>query len=130
MIEVVQIMFVKKSRLLLGYRQNTGHMDHHWGFPSGRVEKGESLLDAARREAREEVAVYAEDLTFLVKLQEPDVDVLHHVFVCRRWTGEMNNAEPHLCGELAWFEHDAFPDKCTPITAKVMEVFGASQRGQ
>lgn len=41
-------------RLFLLLRHEQGG---HWGFPKGRIEAGESVLDAARREIREETGI-------------------------------------------------------------------------
>ena len=44
--------------VLLQLRRGTGYMDEHWAAAvAGHVEKGESVFDAARREAAEELGV-------------------------------------------------------------------------
>ncbi|TVY03949.1 NUDIX hydrolase [Paenibacillus cremeus] len=35
-------------------KENKASVKNKWNFPSGRIEYGEDLLDAARREAKEE----------------------------------------------------------------------------
>lgn len=44
-----------------------------WGFPGGHVELGETALDAAVRELREETGIAAEALEYLT-----NIDVLRH----------------------------------------------------
>ena len=49
---------VTGPEVLLQLRQGTGFMDGHWAAAAaGHVEKGETAVDAARREAREEIDV-------------------------------------------------------------------------
>jgi ADP-ribose pyrophosphatase YjhB (NUDIX family) len=75
-----------------------------WHLPSGHLEAGESVVDTAVREAREEigVAVRPEDLTFahVSHLAPERVNVF---FVAEKWAGEPYNAEPHKCSEIAWW---------------------------
>ncbi|MFA9461049.1 NUDIX hydrolase [Thiohalorhabdus sp. Cl-TMA] len=46
-------------RVLLVKRRNPPQAGH-WGFPGGRLEWGETLLEAARRELREETGIVGE----------------------------------------------------------------------
>lgn len=62
---VVQIVFVSGNQLLLAFRQNTEAFDQYWGFPSGRIEGGESPLKAAEREAWEEASVNTRTLNLI-----------------------------------------------------------------
>ena len=70
---VVQIIFMSGSKFLLGFRQNTEAFDQYWGFPSGRIEQGELPRSAAEREAREEVAVDAGNLTLFAIVSDPEL---------------------------------------------------------
>ncbi len=119
--DVVQIVFVSKSRLLLAFRQNTGVFDQYWGFPSGRIEDGEFPLSAAKREAMEEVSVETRDLKFIAKLADPERPISHYFYICLNWSGEIKNAEVKLCREIRWFDIEELPDNCTPITYSILK---------
>ncbi|MGI9889867.1 NUDIX domain-containing protein [Vibrio chagasii] len=113
---VVQIIFVSGSKFLLGFRQNTEAFDQYWGFPSGRIKQGELPRTAAEREAREEVAVDVGNLALFAIVSDPELPICHYFYLCHEWAGDIQNAEPHLCQELRWFDRDELPENCTPIT--------------
>ncbi|MCG9751362.1 NUDIX domain-containing protein [Vibrio brasiliensis] len=113
---VVQIVFVSGNQLLLAFRQNTEAFGGYWGFPSGRIESGESSTSAAEREAFEETSVNTRALKFIAELDDPSLPIRHYFYLCLNWVGKIENAEPDLCGELRWFNVNELPEKCTPIT--------------
>ena len=117
---VVQIIFVSSSKVLLGFRQNTEALDNLWGFPSSRIEKDELPLQAAKREALEEVGVEVSNLIFLGELSDPKLSKKHYFYVCDKWSGEIKNAEPNLCREVFWFDIESLPENCTPITYSIL----------
>lgn len=117
--DVVQIVFMQQEQVLLGFRQNTRAFSNLWGFPSGRMEAGETPAQSALREAQEEVAVMAEDLQLLCQLSAED-ERQHYIFLCQRWQGDFVNAEPELCREIAWFPIHQLPDNCTAVTFQVL----------
>lgn len=53
----VLLLLVRDEHVLLAERANTGYADGQWNLPSGKLEKGENLLDAILRQAREEIQV-------------------------------------------------------------------------
>ncbi len=118
--DVAQIIFVRNSQLLLGFRQNTEVLDQLWGFPSGRIESGELPLQGAKREALEEVSVKPNQLTFLDERSDPKLQIRHYFYVCEHWSGKIKNAEPNLCREVCWFDIESLPKECTPITYLIL----------
>lgn len=50
---VVSVSIIHNDRMLI-IKENKALVRNTWNFPSGRVEHGEDIMDAARREAREE----------------------------------------------------------------------------
>ncbi|WP_308723068.1 NUDIX hydrolase [Paenibacillus polysaccharolyticus] len=52
-IMVVSVSILHKGKVLI-IKENKASVRDTWNFPSGRVEYGEDIMDAARREAREE----------------------------------------------------------------------------
>ena len=60
---VVAGLIYKDGRLLVCQRRPGGAFPLKWEFPGGKVEKGESDIDALRRELREELAVEVREAT-------------------------------------------------------------------
>jgi 8-oxo-dGTP diphosphatase len=79
-----------------------------FSFPGGRVERGESLMEAALRELREEVDVVAEIAGFLTHVETivPDESggIAAHFVVCAfsgRWIAGEGTPGPEA-GEVRW----------------------------
>jgi 8-oxo-dGTP pyrophosphatase MutT (NUDIX family) len=108
------------TEVLLQLRQGTGYMDDHWAAAAaGHVERGETAVQAARREALEEVDVTDLDLRFVTSMQRTRHDLaiderIDFFFTARRWTGEPRIVEPTKCADLQWWPLDALPDPVVP----------------
>jgi 8-oxo-dGTP pyrophosphatase MutT (NUDIX family) len=96
-------------------------MDGHWAMAAaGHVEAGESVLDAAGREAAEEVGVMITDLTPITVMHRTggnhrSIDErVDFFFECRRWQGDPRVIEPSKAADLQWFALDALPDPMVP----------------
>ena len=114
------------TEVLLQLRQNTGFMDGHWAAAAaGHVERGETALDAAHREAAEEIAVTALDLEFVTAMQrtrhaDPIDERIDFFFTARHWSGEPRIVEPAKCAELRWCPLDALPEPVVPHELEVL----------
>ncbi len=101
------------GRALFLLRQNTGLMDGTYHLPAGHLEAGESVVQAAIREAKEEVGVTIdpEHLEFVHVMHSPVTGGRTSFFFrARQWTGIPVNRELHKCGELRWFSLDELPE--------------------
>lgn len=79
----VGAVVVQSGELLL-VRRGRGAAVGSWSVPGGRVERGETLADAARRELREEtglVAISVEHLGFVERIDEQWHYVIHDFLV-------------------------------------------------
>ena len=56
-VNVVAGLIYKKGKLLVCQRRADGAFPLKWEFPGGKVEAGETDIDALRRELREELAI-------------------------------------------------------------------------
>jgi len=101
----VCIQLISNEQVLLMRRLNTGYQDGKYEYPSGHIEKGESLIDAAVRETREEVGIEinANDLEF-VGCVDNHTSGKHVNFLFRTSTflGTPIIMEPNDCDDLMW----------------------------
>jgi 8-oxo-dGTP diphosphatase len=113
--------------VLLQLRQNTGFMDDHWAAAAaGHVERGETAIQAAHREAAEEIAVGDLELEFVTAMQRTQRDLpiderVDFFFVARSWSGEPTIVEPEKCAELRWCRLDDLPEPVVPHELSVLE---------
>nr|ANY58095.1 DNA mismatch repair protein [uncultured bacterium] len=117
------------DQLLLQLREGTGFMDGHWAAAAaGHVEAGESVLEAAVREATEELGIDIDpaDLVPLCAMHRtasphgPIDERVDFFFECRRWTGDPRTQEADKSADLRWFDLDALPDPVVPHEHQVM----------
>ena len=118
------------DEVLLQLRQGTGYRDGYWACAAaGHVEAGESVLEAAAREAREEIGVRIEagDLEPLTAMHRthrngrPVDERVDFFFTCSRWSGEPRRLEPHKSADLRWFALGALPEPVVPHELAVLE---------
>ena len=114
-IDVMIIMERGDGGILLAERSGTGYADGKLNLPSGKVEPGESVIEAAVREAHEEIGVRIEPPALRL------VHVMHYrvpggggrvgwFFATAQWDGQPVNAEPHKCAGLSWHRADQLPE--------------------
>lgn len=111
-IGTVIILLNDKHQILLGRRKNAFKAGLY-GLPGGRVDRGENLTDGARRELEEETGVFAQNLEYLSVVKEwqadNDSDFVHFVFLCKKWSREIQVLEPNKCEGWHWFSLNDLP---------------------
>jgi 8-oxo-dGTP diphosphatase len=129
----VHVLLVRDGQVLLTRRRDTNPMfDGLWHLPSGKLDAGESVLDAAVREAEEEVGVLLDptDLRHVHTLhvnrsgREPRLGLF---FEARHWTGEPVNCEPDKCSAVQWFQLDALPTDVIDYPAAGLDAYLTGQ---
>jgi 8-oxo-dGTP pyrophosphatase MutT (NUDIX family) len=114
-------------QVLLQLRSGTGFMDDHWAAAAaGHVEKGESVYEAARREAAEELGVADVELDPLCAMQrrysdEPVDQRVDYFLTARSWSGEPRIVEPDKCADLRWFGLHDLPEPVVPHERVVLD---------
>ena len=90
MITVAAAIIQQNQKTLLTRRKPDAHLANLWEFPGGKVEPGESLATALRRELREELGIDVEVLEefFATTHHYPTRSVDLHFFLCRIVDGE------------------------------------------
>jgi 8-oxo-dGTP diphosphatase len=118
----VHLVVRRHGRVLMLRRVNTSFGEGLLCFPSGHLERGESVVEGVIREAREEigVAVDPDALRFVHVMHRGDADGHDRIglfFEAEWWVGEPVNAEPHKCSELVWVDPADPPDDVVPYQA-------------
>lgn len=124
----VGIILIKNNTCLLVKRHNTDWASGSWNFPGGLLEQHESLIDAAAREAHEEIGVIiAPSALSLVHVLQVHAgasttkEFFGFYFTASSWQGEPINSEPHRHSEIGWFALDALPETITKHALQALE---------
>ncbi|MEN9866145.1 MAG: hypothetical protein RL748_1735 [Pseudomonadota bacterium] len=91
----VAILMRPNGEVLLGQRPEGKPYAGYWEFPGGKVEAGEAILDALKRELLEEMGVQilqAEPWCGVAHVY-PHAHVHLHFYICREWLGEPQSLE-------------------------------------
>jgi 8-oxo-dGTP diphosphatase len=89
------------GHILLGRRPLGSVFAHHWEFPGGKVEAGETPLEALHRELAEELGIRAIQVRpWVVRHHSyPHACVRLHFFIVDRWEGAL---QPLVHNALSW----------------------------
>lgn len=129
LVAAAYVVLRRQDQVLLQLRAGTGYRDGYWALLAGHVDPGESVVEAAVREAREEggVEIDPADLAPLTAMHryEPGGPAIEQrldvFFEARSWSGEPTLREPHRTAAIDWFGLDALPDPVVPHERTVLE---------
>lgn len=91
----VGILMKANGDVLLGQRPEGKPYAGYWEFPGGKVESGEDILDALKREFMEElgVTILSAEPWCGVEHVYPHAHVRLHFYISRNWQGEPQSLE-------------------------------------
>ena len=91
----VGILMKANGDVLLGQRPEGKPYAGYWEFPGGKVESGENILDALKREFMEElgVTILTAEPWCGVEHVYPHAHVRLHFYISRNWQGEPQSLE-------------------------------------
>jgi len=105
---------VSTSRYLYLLRNDPKHPGT-WGLPGGKVEQGESLLDAIKRECSEEIGSFPDTIRIvpIEQFTSADNKFVYHTFfavVADEFTPKLNDEHQGY----AWVDSDTIPKPLHP----------------
>jgi ADP-ribose pyrophosphatase YjhB (NUDIX family) len=108
------LFLIKDDKILLQRRFQTGFEDGNYGVPAGHLDGGETAREGCAREIHEEIGIVVNSHDLHV------VHVMHRkaayderidfFMTAEKYSGEIQNCEPHKCDELNWFPLNDLPD--------------------
>jgi len=127
-INAVGVWFYSKAtKRHLYLMRNDKKYKGHWSLPGGKVEDGESLLDAITRECEEEMGFMPESIK-LVPIEKFTTDgnyFSYHTFYCiveTEFTPELNHEHVGYC----WIDSTIIPKPLHPglwATMRIDDIF-------
>ncbi len=101
----VGVLINSTGALLLGQRPDGKPYAGYWEFPGGKIEAGETLFEALKRELLEEINVVIDDAQEIMVIEHdyPHAYVRLHICVVKSWQGQVRGLENQ---SLAWLERD------------------------
>lgn len=111
-VDVVLVTTEETPRVLLIRRRHSPYAGH-WALPGGFVDENERLIDAARRELKEETGLEHADLEQLHTFGDPGRDprgwTVSVVYMARVWPQLLQPIAGDDAAEVHWFSLEQLP---------------------
>ena len=97
----VGIIFNESFQLLMAERPQSKTWSGWWEFPGGKIEKGETPLEALKRELKEEIGISVIDAEKWIvrKYAYEDYEVILHFYKVTQWSGNIEAKEEQ---KISW----------------------------
>ena len=118
----VQCFVLADSGLLLGHRAS-GFGINTWGLPGGHLEQGETILQAAARELKEETGITATEMR-IATIGDPIGANNYHLQIgvlVEQWSGSPVVTQPVEIDELRFFPLSALPSNVLVSSEYIIE---------
>jgi 8-oxo-dGTP diphosphatase len=120
---VAHTFLLRSGSILLQRRSNTGFEDGNYGPVGGHLEGGESVIQTAIRECREEIGVEVDPASLTVvgvaHYNSPRGAGIDFFLSATRWAGEPFPRTE--CDDLRWCPLDALPENTIPFVRRAIE---------
>lgn len=117
MIVSVYLFLIKKNKILLLRRYNTGYEDGNYSLPAGHLNNNETITNALCREVKEEIGVKVKPmdikLVHIMHRKENDIRV-DLFYTTEKYEGKPTNTEPEKCDDLRWASLKYLPKNTVP----------------
>lgn len=127
--QVVCAVIMDGARILLARRAKGEHLAGHWELPGGKVEAGESLVDALTRELMEELGVGARVGAELTRsVHHYDRGSIELIALATHLDGEITHLTVH--DAVQWYAADELADlPIAPADIPLLDVILARAGG-
>lgn len=125
----IGVLVFKGSKVLLAKRKGS-HGAGEYAFPGGHLEFGESFVNCARRECREEAGIEIKNIKFLRLLNLKKYAGKHYVDIglVAQWkSGKPRVLEPQKATEWNWYDFNKLPK---PMFQTINSYFDALKSGK
>lgn len=116
-IQAVIGIIEKNGKFLIQKRPSTGLLADLWEFPGGKIDKGETVKQALRREMKEEIGTEIQNAKFLTKVQHSytHFQVTLHAYECALKTDPVLARKRHRWVSLKGMKRFPFPSGSAKI---------------
>lgn len=122
------VIIYKDNKILLQQRKD----NKCWGYHGGRIELGEIVEEAAKRELLEETGLTALSLELFGVFSGPElyytypdgneVFIIDVVYLCNDFEGTLKHQVTEVL-DLQWFDIDEIPENLSPPTKPALKKF-------
>lgn len=116
---IAAILVNEKNEVLLGLRKSKLG-NNTWGFPGGKLNYGEDIIDCIVREVKEETDLIIDNMEYIGTTNDIMLeDNQHYItmfFSTTTFNGKLKLNEPDKCIEWKWFKPKELPENLfTPV---------------
>lgn len=124
------MLFNEEGKILLIKRNDDAtkaasdmHLEGTWTLPAGKIKYGETIFEAAKRKAMQEVNLSIDDLS-IISIADDINEYAHFItlgILARMWSGEVNLGDSEEQVEYDWFDINDLPINLCEPSKKIID---------